>query len=1137
MAFPADPLGARVEIQAGDTWTDITSDVYLADGITITRGRRDHGVLTDPGRCSLVLNNGQSKASPGVVGRYSPRNPLSDLYGLIGRNTPIRVSVHTGDPYLYLDGDPATYASTPDHPSLDITGDIDVRIEAATDWQRPGQWTIVGKWGETEGDWSWVLRLTSSVLNFSWSATGVDATTRFAAIPVPGDLQGRAALRVTLDVDNGSGNSTVTFYQADSISGPWTMISQVDTTTGVSSIHASTASLRIAPYYINPAGAERLPIAGRVYRAEVRSGIDGTVVASPDFTAQTPGTLSFTDSAGRPWTLAGNAEITNRQERFYGEVSEWPSSWGVTGKQVRVPVEASGILRRLRQGTKALDSTLRRRIPSDPDLVAYWPMEEGENATQCYSPLEGVPPLAVSGLDFAADDSLPGSGPLPKLGASASLRGSVPLATTQGWQVECVYLLETMPTSQTEILRVQVAGSAMAQAVVYASTSGVRVEARDADDAVLAFINYTTPEALTAFVGAWNRLAIWTTDAGDGDTYLSARWLDVTTGTYWYAFTIYTGDMGAVTGVSGTWGEATNGMAIGHIGVFAVPGTGSQSPGTDIYEQADDGFAGESAIDRMRRLATEEGFPLRVWDGDTSAASEAVGPQRPETTLDLVQAAADADGGILYEQRDTLGLIYRDRTSLYNQAPRLVLDYTAPGEVAPPLEPVDDDEGLVNDVTVRREGGSSARVVLEDGPLSVQDPPDGVGRYDTEITRNLADDAQTVQHAGWLLHLGTWDEARYPTVAVKLHRAPHLIPDLLEVDSGDRIQITNPPAWLPPDTIDLMVQGYSERIGVRTWDWEATCTPAGPWEVGVRDDPDRGRRDTSGSELAAPAGADDTTLYVRTTTGPSWTTDSADLPMDLRVGGEVVTVTAIATALGDAPMAGAGAVDEVGEHDQVAPSVDAAGAADLLVCAWCTYATPVVYTVPAGMTEQAQVQGGFATFLDATEALAGAGATGTRTATADFSDPYSAVSVAVSGSPVIEEHLSDLGSSEGVTLTTAAGTQAGWWLLALHGWDQDTGDEMHTGWEGWELVADTGSDVLSSRITAWAMQVTSEGAQEVVFATGTDVTDVHARLYVLSGVVDLRAQAMTVTRSVNGISKAHAAGTSVRLVRPTVRAL
>src|SRR5690554_3023408 len=55
------------------------------------------GNVADPGSMTLVLNNGESSVQPGVVGRYSPKNPRSDLYGKIGRNTPIRVSAAVGD--------------------------------------------------------------------------------------------------------------------------------------------------------------------------------------------------------------------------------------------------------------------------------------------------------------------------------------------------------------------------------------------------------------------------------------------------------------------------------------------------------------------------------------------------------------------------------------------------------------------------------------------------------------------------------------------------------------------------------------------------------------------------------------------------------------------------------------------------------------------------------------------------------------------------------------------------------------------------------------------------------------------------------------------------------------------------------
>lgn len=121
MAFPQTPLDVRIDLQINGIWTDVTSDVYTAEKITITRGRADEGVRADPGKCSLTFNN--------RLGKYSPRNPLSPYYQLIGRNTPLRVSVHAGSPFLALTGDVADFASTPDTAVLDITGDLDLRWE------------------------------------------------------------------------------------------------------------------------------------------------------------------------------------------------------------------------------------------------------------------------------------------------------------------------------------------------------------------------------------------------------------------------------------------------------------------------------------------------------------------------------------------------------------------------------------------------------------------------------------------------------------------------------------------------------------------------------------------------------------------------------------------------------------------------------------------------------------------------------------------------------------------------------------------------------------------------------------------------------------------------------------------------
>ncbi|MET8399569.1 hypothetical protein [Streptomyces sp900116325] len=892
MTFPTTPLDVRTEIQVASTWVDITSDTLTRDPITIDRGAADEASTTDPSRCSMTLNN--------RAGKYSPRNPMSPYYGLIGRNTPLRVSVPGPESYLALDGTASSYARTPDVAALDIVGDLDLRVEATADWSSLQSQALIGKWDSAAAQRCYLLRLEPGVLTFNWSVAGTVTLSQSRILPA---LPRRAALRATLDVNNGAGGYTAALYWAPSMDGPWTMIGAPIIGAAPTSIFAGTPPLEVTPIAANGVA----PLTGRVHRAEVRSGINGTVVASFDTRALTPGTTGWTDAAGRVWTLGSAAAISNREYRFTGEVSTWPPRWDVSGRDVWVPIEAAGVTRKMGQGRKGLESTLRRRVPSAPSLLAYWPMEEGPAAVaSAYSPIRGVKPLDLSGVDWAANNTLGGSAALPTLRNPAHLGARVANASTAGWQVEFAYNLPKLPTVQTEIIRIGVSGAAMQTAVVYASTAGIRIEARDPDDNLILGTTFTDPSALASFVGNWNRLAIYTGDAGGGRTMLQATWRDVVTNARWYVSTNPLTSQGRVTGVSGVWGAGAEGMSIGHLAVFATPGTGAAGspPTSTIFEGADDGFRGETALDRMRRLAIEEAdqVQLSTVDGDTTTPTERMGPQRPAPLLSLLEEAAETDGGILYENRDRLALVYRDRASLYNQPVALSLDYTARGEVPPPLEPTEDDQHLRNDVTVTRDGGSSGRAVREDGPLSVLPPPFGVGIYDEAVTLSLGDDTQPEQLAAWRMHLGTWDEARYPTITVRLHTAPHLIPDVLAMDIGDRLTIANPPPWLAPGLIGQHVRGYTETLAAFTWALEMNCTPAGPWSVGVVDDPSLGKVDTDGSELALDATPSATTLSVATTAGLPWVTDPREYPFDLTVGGEVVTAMAAGPVLSVNPL-------------------------------------------------------------------------------------------------------------------------------------------------------------------------------------------------------------------------------------------
>ncbi|MCY0919599.1 hypothetical protein OS965_15675 [Streptomyces sp. H27-G5] len=863
------------EMQVGGVWTSMVDDMRAGAPVVITRGRQDESSQVTPAKVRFRLNNRHN--------RYSPRNPRSVNYGLIGRNTPVRFPVLGDYSYLDVPAVAGSQISTPDHASLDITGDIDVRVEmipsAWVGTYAAPIWEIMGKYQATGNQRSWLMLMSpSGHPQFRWSPDGTSAYTFIVsteAVPV----RRRMAVRATLDVNNGSGGSTTTFYTAATLAGPWVQLGDPVVTAGVTSIYSGTAPLELG----DTTGTSFGQLARRYVRAEVRSGIGGTVVAAPDMRALTPGTTSWADTAGRTWTVAAPASVTNRQYRLQAEVSSWTSRADTSGQDVVVPVEGAGILRRLGQGAKALDSTLRRRIPSVGNPRAYWPMEEDRDATQAYSPVPGVAPLQVTGFEFAADDTLGGSRAVPKLNAAASMRGTVPAhAATGSWLVGLVYYWETAPAGTTTMLEYATTGTAR-RVVITVDATAVTLTGYDAAGATVVTVAVLT--AGFGFHGAWTRFEVTATDMGGGNVKYRVGWVDVSGGGWGNDATV-TGTPGIVTAVNTRFGPLAADLRLGHLAVFS-------DTSTVAYQGADDGWLGEGASVRLHRLCAEEGVPIF-----SDVASTAMGPQRPATLLALLGECEASDRGVLYEDRDALGLRYRSREARYNQPIALTLDYAANREVAPPLEPIDDDQRVRNDIRVTRIGGSSARAVLETGALSVQAPPAGVGTYDESVTLSLATDAQPEQIAGHMLHLGTWTEARYPAVTVDLAAAPHLIPAILDLDIGDRIQIINPPDWLPPGPIDLIVEGYTEtrKPPSRFWTITLNCSPAGPWTVSVVDDPVTGRADTSASTLASGVNATATSLSVATVGAPLWTTTGSDLPVDIEVGGEVMRVTAISGA-------------------------------------------------------------------------------------------------------------------------------------------------------------------------------------------------------------------------------------------------
>lgn len=211
-----------------------------------------------------------------------------------------------GDHYLLLDG--SSSASTPDSASLDVTGDLDIRCELTLpQWIPAYHPALVGKWTATGDERSYLLWIFQGHLTLSWSTDGTLANSHSkAAEAFPIDF-GRMAVRATLDVNSGGTAHVLTFYWADSIDGPWNVISIDTVLSGTTSIHAGTSPLYVGTVDANETSK---PLVGKVHAAQVLNGIGGTVVASPDFSAQAVGITSFADAQANTWTLNGTAEIS-----------------------------------------------------------------------------------------------------------------------------------------------------------------------------------------------------------------------------------------------------------------------------------------------------------------------------------------------------------------------------------------------------------------------------------------------------------------------------------------------------------------------------------------------------------------------------------------------------------------------------------------------------------------------------------------------------------------------------------------------------------------------------------------------------------------------------------------------------------
>ncbi|MFM9563242.1 MULTISPECIES: hypothetical protein [Streptomyces] len=896
--------------------------------VTITRGIGAEAVTAQPAGTSVRIND------PDAI--YSPRNAESDLYGKFGRNTQFRFRVADA---------PATPAA--------VLADTFTR-------------TVANGWGTSTSGTTWSIydptgasppasefsvsggagKITSSTLN----ASRYMVTSGLAL----GDYE--ATFTINADQVAQDNNTEETLH--------FTPILRVNTTdhqyymvpvslrprTGVFGIGGLSVGVQITKvdilnnttrglcpprtipglgYAIETALRVRVRCAGpeimvrvwadggvepdhwhaQTYDESFTSGEFGFRARCDADDTTTPITYSFDNLDVRPLT-ADDGSV-----RMVGELAAFESYEDESGADAYVDVDVAGVLRRYDGPQKPARSALARHVAGYRPC-AYWPFEEGAQGSASVAQVaDNSPagPLAVSRIDFARDTTLAGSAPLATVRAGGTLRSTgIPGFATGRWAVYFMMKFTTQgfPTgsAEHEILSFSTANATL---TLYAQLNGgvprIVLRGVDASGTAVGGAAAIIQTDLTAagnlgFLDRWQQMKVYGQESGGNTTYtIAALDPDDTGVTSSLSAAAHAADR--VRTINTTFGTGAAGMGIGHLSVWGVAFTDAY---TQTFEGIDYsyelGAPGMTAKDWLSVLGTDQRQALET----EGPAETLLGPYYDGTFIDLVQAAARTDMGLLTEYRDRLGLRYVSRQALYDRPVDLVLDYRS-GMIFSPFKPKDDDKGLINRITVKRREGSEASAEVSEGPLSVQPPPDGINVNDDSADTIVYSDDQLPSQAGWRLHVAAWNEMRVARLTLKMAnpRMRVLLDTVLGLKEGSRIQVVNTPKRYGPDGFDLLIRGSKEIHAEGVFDITFNCVPYGPYVTGqvvaegAPVSPTDPRADTSGAALAEDLTATETGVDVLTANSRKWITTATypgDFPFDIVVGGERMRVTAVTGA-------------------------------------------------------------------------------------------------------------------------------------------------------------------------------------------------------------------------------------------------
>lgn len=486
--------------------------------------------------------------------------------------------------------------------------------------------------------------------------------------------------------------------------------------------------------------------------------------------------------------------------RFFGMVNEWPLEW--TGLQAKTVISCTDIFKWAR-----LEDTLQPMLNQEILLdrpAAYYPLSEPADSTSAgdVSGTTGIGALSIvqagSGGTLTFDS---GTGPADSLGCPTF----TPAASNAGKYLTAD-LGQTFQDANTNFrLRLE--------AWFTTSTSGRVLMALTSTDLAV--------KVIILLESGTGKLALEKDQIGNGVTTTVVNTPNLADGNLHHLAYSEAANEVVVDGVTYTavannqadlrtltvGGYANNRLwsgTIAHLALYVRSITPTEL--ASHYTTGTTEHIGETADARLSRLASYVGLTVTTQGTvfDAMASQKALG----KSALEHMREIETTESGKLLASRSSAALLFQSRSLRYNPVAAVSLAYA--DLETDSVRYADDDQKMVNAVIATRAGGATQRVINQTAIDTYGPKP-----RELELFKNT--DLKVTDAATWLVSRYADPPPEVRQVPVEAYSMPiTTYRALLDADVSTVLGLTGLPDQAPASTATVVVEGYSERIGLGT---------------------------------------------------------------------------------------------------------------------------------------------------------------------------------------------------------------------------------------------------------------------------------------------------------------------------------